>query len=223
MDHTLRRRPPPRLRGGVEANASISPVLPLLLLQTMRDMDRPAEVLEAEDLTVSLPRRLGLSDVVLSQIRRFQDEARQKRLQPASSVEDLIRLVGRRPDARAIFEEAGRRMAQHAWRQRGGTLRRLGRYLPRPLAMLRAKRAARRLFGRMVGDSRLRVNRWPPELHVGDALTVRADPGGDACALYAGAYEELLQQYTGRPYRAVHPLCAARGDDHCAWAVRLAG
>ena len=43
---------------------SVSPVLPLLLLETMRDRDRPEEVLEEEDITLSLPRRIGLSEGV---------------------------------------------------------------------------------------------------------------------------------------------------------------
>ena len=58
--------------------ASITPLFPLILLETLRDRDRPEEVLEDEDVSVSLPRRLGLSDVVMVQIRRFQEE----RLEP---------------------------------------------------------------------------------------------------------------------------------------------
>src|SRR5690606_13525364 len=140
-----------------------TPVFPLLLLETMRDMDRPEEVLEDEDLTSSLPRRFGLSDVVLSQIRRFQEEVRQRRMQGVGQVEDLLRLVVRRPDAERIFEEAGRRMARHAWAQRSATARRMVRFLPRPLATQTAARAARRMLRTLTGDSRFAVNRWPAE------------------------------------------------------------
>src|SRR5687767_4324843 len=89
---------------------SVTPVFPLILLETMRDMDKPDEVLEGENLAISMPRRLGLSDVVYLQIHKFREETRKKRLQTPAVVEDLIRLVIRRPDADEIFEEAGRRV-----------------------------------------------------------------------------------------------------------------
>ena len=77
-----------RSRGAKHASTvpTITPLFPLLLLETMRDMDRPEELLEDEDLTTSLPRRLGLSDVVMVQIRRLQGEGKQNRLQTAASV-----------------------------------------------------------------------------------------------------------------------------------------
>jgi predicted hydrocarbon binding protein len=199
----------------------ISPVLPLLLLETMRDMDRPEEVLEDEDLAASLPRRFGLSDVVFVQIRRFQEEVRQKRLQRVSDVEDLIRLVVRRPDASAIFLEAGRRVARNAWQQRARAVRGGVRFLPNPLALVSATRAARKLLRRMSGSSPFRVQRWPIELRIDHSLTARADATGAACSLYTGAFEETLRLYTGRAYHAHHTACATRGDDACEWQVRL--
>src|SRR5215207_6833047 len=90
------------------AGATVTPVFPLILLETMRDMDRPEEYLEGEDVAVSMPRRLGLSDVVYTQIHRFREEVKRKRMQTPAVVMDLVRLVIRRPDADEIFEEAGR-------------------------------------------------------------------------------------------------------------------
>jgi predicted hydrocarbon binding protein len=204
------------------ARGSITPVLPLLLLETMRDMDRPAEVLEDEDLSASLPRRFGLSDVVLVQIKRFQTEVRQKRLQRTSDIEDLVRLVVRRPDASEIFFEAGRRMAQHAWSKRSAIARQTIRLLPGPLSMLSAHRALRRLFRRLAGDSVVQLVRWPPELRISDPLTVNADRSGAACALYTGVFEETLRLYSGRAYRAHHTACATYGESgDCEWQVRI--
>jgi bacteriochlorophyll 4-vinyl reductase len=205
-----------------EKTPTITPVFPLLLLETMRDMDRPEEVLEDEDVTASLPRRFGLSDVVFVQIRRFQNEVKQKRAQSSAQVEDLVRLVVRRPDAERIFNEAGRRIAQYAWDQRTPTMRRMIPWLPRPLAVQAAYRAARRLFRQITGDSRFHVSRWPVELKVHDSLTARADADGTACAFYSGAFGELLQFYTGRQYRVKHSECEARGDDVCHWTVEVA-
>jgi predicted hydrocarbon binding protein len=217
-----RSSPPVRRANSGAAAPSITPVFPLLLLQTMRDMDRPAEVLEDEDVTTSLPRRLGLSDVVGIQIRRLQEEVRHKRLQSSSQVEDLIRLVIRRPDAEEIFEEAGRRVARHSWEQRSRAARGAIRLLPRPLALISASRAARRTFRRLTGAARLTVNRWPTELRIEGSLSARADPGGAACAFYGGAFAELLQFYTGRTYRVRHPECETRGGAGCRWTVEVA-
>lgn len=201
---------------------TITPVFPLLLLETMRDMDRPDEFMEDEDVAISLPRRLGLSEVVSVQIRRFQNEVRLKRPQGVSQVEDLIRLVIRRPDADEIFDEAGRRVARQAWEQRSGMLRGVVRLMPRPVALFAAQRAARRLIARVVGRSRFSVSRWPLELHIRDSLTSRADPGGAACAFYSGLFSQVLEQYTGRKYRIQHASCATRDDDECAWTVQIA-
>lgn len=200
---------------------TVTPVFPLLLLETMRDMDRPLEVLEDEDLALSMPRRLGLSDVVGVQIRRFTEEVRQKRRQAVAQVEDLVRLVIRRPDAEEIFHEAGRRMARRVWSERSAGVRRSIRLMPRPLAAIAAHRAGRRLFGTLAGGGEVTVGRWPPELRIRRSLTARADPGGAACAFYAGAFTELLETYTGREYRVRHRHCEARGGEACVWTVEV--
>jgi predicted hydrocarbon binding protein len=201
---------------------SITPVFPLLLLETMRDRDRPGEVLEEEDISVSMPRRLGLSEVVRRQIQHFQVEVRQRRLQRPAQVEDLIRLVVRRPDAEEIFAAAGQRVAQHAWEQRSSTFRRTVRFMPGPIARITAQRATRRLFKQLAGGSKVTVNRWPAELRIRDSLTARADPAGGACAFYGGVYAEVLRAYTGREYRILHPECEARNGSVCVWTVEVA-
>ncbi|MGZ7236654.1 hypothetical protein ACXWOK_10690, partial [Streptococcus pyogenes] len=61
------------IRGVSDDTPSVTPLFPLILLETLRDMDRPEELLEGEDLTASMPRRLGLSDVVYLQIHRFRE------------------------------------------------------------------------------------------------------------------------------------------------------
>lgn len=196
-------------------------MFPLLLLETMRDMDRPPEFLEDEDLAISMPRRLGLSDVVGVQIRRFTEEVRQKRQQGVGQVEDLVRLVIRRPDAEEIFMEAGRRIARRLWSERNAAMRRAITIMPRPLAAIAAHRAARRMFSTLAGGGALTVGRWPPELRIRGSLTARSDPGGAACAFYAGALIELLETYTGRSYRVGHRACEARGAEECVWTVEV--
>lgn len=202
---------------------SITPLLPLLLLETLRDRDRPEEVLEDEDVSVSLPRRLGLSEVVMVQIRRFQEEVRARRPQTTDQVVDLVRLVVRRPDAAEIFTEAGRRLATHAWAQRTAAMRGFLRVMPNPIPRVAARRAARRMFRQIVGDGQLNVGRWPIEVRIRDALTARADPAGAACSLYSGAFEQIMELHTGRRYRVLHTECGTRGGDACLWNVEVAG
>jgi predicted hydrocarbon binding protein len=202
---------------------SVTPILPLLLLETLRDRDRPEEVLEDEDITLSMPRRLGLSEVVRVQIQRFEAEVRHRRPQVPSQIEDLMRLVIRRPDCEAIFGEAGRRVAERYWSQRSNSLRRAVRLLPRPLAMVAAQRAGKRMFGDLVGPSRFRITRRPAGLRIESTLTSRADPGGAACSFYSGAFKALLELYTGRRYRVLHSACACKlPDGPCEWSVELA-
>lgn len=202
---------------------SISPVFPLILLETMRDRDRPLEMLEDEDITTSLPRRFGLSEVVRLQIAKFQEEVKHKRAQIPAQVEDLIRLVIRRPDAEEIFADAGRHIAVRFWSERPRVLRIIVRILPRPLALISAQRAGKRMFAELVGPSKFQLVRRPLSLTIDETLTARADPGGAACAFYTGAFSEVLELYTGRRYRVLHTTCAATSGAKCEWSVEIAG
>ena len=189
----------------------------------MRELDRPTEVLEDEDITLSMPRRFGLSEVVRLQISKFEEEVRQKRLQMPSQFEDLIRLVIRRPDAEVIFREAGRRVAAWYWQERSGMKRAVITALPRALSIRAAQRGGRRMFRQLTGPSRVRIQRKPITLSIENALTAQADPTGSACAFYSGALLELLEEYTGRRYRVLHPQCAARMEgERCEWQVEIA-
>jgi predicted hydrocarbon binding protein len=220
MANPERSEAAPLARGPSISAPRITPVFPLFLLEAMRDRDRPEEVLEAEDLTASMPRRLGLSEVVRVQIQRFQEAVKQRRPQGAAQVEDLVRLVVRRSDAEDIFREAGRRIAMHVWNERPSSLRRALRFAPGPVSRMTAQRAGRRLF-RQLTDGPVTVSRWPSELRIPASLTARADPSGRACAFYAGAFGELLRQYTRREYRVLHPECDARGGTVCRWVVEI--
>lgn len=203
--------------------ATIMPAFPLILLETMRDMDQPQEVFEEENVAASMPRRLGLSDVVLAQIRRLEEEIRKGRPQSSELVTDLIRLVIKRPDAEEILVEAGRRIAWQDWEQRSAFFRKSVRLLPRPLAHAAARRAARRLVKRLKGGGRLSVRGRPLQLSLNHCLTANADPGGVACSVFSGLLTELLHEYTRHPYRVGHVQCEARGAGRCRWVAKDAG
>lgn len=210
----------PASRGATEDTPCVLPTLPLELLETMRDMDRPDEVLENEELSASMPRRLGLSDIVHLQIHKLREEVRRGRPQTPASVEDLIRLVIKRPDAEEICVEAGRRVARRAWEQKAAVTRRTVRLLPTGVRMRRARIAAERLFRKLNGTAWLEVSGRPPMVRMVGSMTVRADPGGAACAVFAGVLQELLEEYTGKPHPVAHPVCEARGGGACEWTAQ---
>ena len=203
------------------ATASVTPVFPLILLETMRDMDRPDEYLEGEDIAVSMPRRLGLSDVVFRQIHHFREQVKRKRMQDPATVADLIGLVIRRPDADEIFEEAGRRVARHAWGERSKAFRRSVRWLPQGAKQKSARKAAERLFRQLAGEGDFSVGIKPVSLNITGSLTAAADPGGAACAFYGGVLSELVTEYTGRKHSTTHARCEAKGASSCEWLTQV--
>lgn len=202
---------------------SIAPAFPLLLLETLRDMDRPEEVLEGENLAASMPRRLGLSDVVYLQIHKFREETKKRRPQSPAAVEDLVRLVIRRPDAEEIFEEAGRRVARRAWEEKRGTSRVGLRLLPAGMRMGAAARGVRRVLRTVAGSARVEVAARPFRARMAGCLTAVADPGGAACAFYTGVIAETLTRYTGREHAVRHPHCEARRGEACEWTAAVMG
>jgi hypothetical protein len=190
--------------------------LPLALLEAVRDQDRPVEVLDAEDLAVSLPRRLGLTGVVSSQIHRYQLTAASGAWVPFAELASLLRLVLRRPDAGSILRETGRRLARQRIGERPPlSARALRRF--RGLAYIPARRAAKGLLRGIVADGRVAITGKTMVVRVRQAPTLEL--GTQACELYTGALEELIRLYCGKPREVVHNKCAARGDALCEWSV----
>lgn len=207
----------PHLDPSFEGRGRIRAEVALALLETMRSQDLPEEVLEDEDLTVTLPRRLGLSDVIDAQIRRYREDVRARRRVTDAEFRDLVRLVIRRPDSEDIFLEVGERLA--ALGGRGGGWRRL---LPRRVAFALAGRDVRRRLRRIFGRTPGRILPGRFVLQARDSLLVRCDPGGDACALVSGLAGAVLSRVTGLRLAVVEQECQARGGEVCRWvAVEL--
>ena len=191
--------------------------LPLALLESVRAHDRPDEILEDEDLTISLPRRLGLKGVVLSQIQRYEEAHAANRVVPFADVLNLLHLVLRRPDAEAILREAGQRVARFRYERLSRMRTRMLHMLPGSLSFVPVRRAARGLMRRVVGDAQVRITGKPLVVTVRDSAAARLHP--TACTLYTGALEELILLYSGKPRQVVHARCTGRGDDVCEWSV----
>ncbi|RMH18658.1 MAG: hypothetical protein D6701_06040 [Gemmatimonadetes bacterium] len=212
---------PPSSEAGVHpATRRISSTVALTLLRVLRAQDIPAEVLEDEDPVVTMPRRLGLSEVVERQIRNYEEDVRRGVKATDQEFEDLVKLVIRRPDSEEIFLEAGRRLAL----PEGGIPYRDGGsrwpdVVVYALARRRARRLLRRLFGRRLGGFADGAFALEASAH----LLVRSDPGGDACALMTGLCHGVLERTLLCRCEVVHTLCQARGDEHCRWEVRASG
>jgi len=198
-----------------EVRGHVLPVLPLALLETVRDQDRPVEILEAEDLSVSLPRRLGLTGIVSTQIQRYEAAVASGTRVPVPELTSLLQLVLRRPDAEPILRETGRRVARLRLGDQAPFMARALRRFSR-LVFIPMRSAARRLLRGISGEAIVELAK---------PLVVRIRPSyatlaASACVLYTGALEELIALYTGQPGTVLHPRCTARGDAVCEWRVQ---
>lgn len=203
-----------REHGAVDAGVALA------LLEAVRAYDHPGEVLEDEDLAVSLPRRLGLKGVVLSQIEKYEKAHLAGRKVPAADVINLLRLVLRRPDAEAILRDAGKRIARFHYERLSRVSASLLRAIPGRLALAPVRRAARNLLRSSAGNGRPRVNRKPFVVRLPGSAAAGLDP--IACELYTCALEELILLYTGAARALHHGRCLARGDEICEWVLSAA-
>ncbi len=193
----------------------IQAVVALRLLEVMRDMDLPVELLRDEDPTRTIPRRFGLSDVVERQIRTHREDVRKGVRITDEDVRGLFRFVIRRPDGAQVFERVGRLLAEEAGHSR------LVRFLPASIQYRMARRRARRTLKKLFGRAMGAFGRGPFVLAGQSLLFVEADPGGDACQLVSGFTEEVMSRTMGAPATVEHTLCEARGDSLCQWEGEL--
>jgi predicted hydrocarbon binding protein len=193
--------------------------LPLAILESVRQHDRPAEVLEDEDLSISLPRRLGLTGVVDNQILRYRDAQKRRERISGEQVADLLRLVLRRPDSEPILREAGYAIARHHMAKPIYRLAAIGRMLPASLSARVVERSLRRLLRRIGGGAPVRIIRKPLRIEMEAPVTARVDQWAIACVLYSAAIEHAVHHVTGNPPHVEHVGCEAKGDEVCTWTV----
>ncbi|GLC24392.1 hypothetical protein [Roseisolibacter agri] len=200
--------------------APVDALLPLSLLEGVRAVDRPIEDPETEFVAELRNKRLGLSDTVLAQIRRYAEAVRRGQRTTTDEVVALARLIDRRPDAEVVFREAGRYLAERAYRTIGGTARRgvraLPRFMARPLAARQARRIARRYLGGRVERAGSAL-----VLEVPRPLTLDGTSDGAGCAFYEAGFGELLRLLVGRADAVAHEQCSARGEGRCRWRIEF--
>lgn len=191
-------------------------LIPLALLEAMRNLDTPIDDGLAELDAELVSKRLGLSSTVATQIERYR--AAYEKGTPLGLEESVsvYRLVGRRADADLVFADAGRRAARHAARQVAGWRRTLAGLLPRGvghrLALGGAAHAASHAFA-----AELHSPGGHTEMRLTDSLAARAGLEGLGCAFYGAAFAELLRVLADVEGAVAHETCQARGDAACSW------
>jgi len=207
-------------RAGVEPvfEGSVAAAFPLALLEAVRAYDRPGEILEDEDLSVSLPRRLGLTGVVGTQIQRYEAAQRAGRAVSLNEVMSLVRLVLRRPDAEPILADTGRRVARWHFRRTPAAWVTVLHRAPNVFGMRSARRNAGRALKALHAGSTVEVLK-PFTIRMRECNTALLPESAQGCALYTGLLEEILLLYTGKAKRVTHTRCIAKGGETCVWEL----
>ncbi len=200
---------------------SVPALIPLSLLEAIRNLDTPVEDGLDELAEEIVVRRLGLSPTVAAQIQRYRQAAERGNPVELEETVSVLRLVGRRGDANLVFADAGRRAARYAARARGRSSRTLAKLSPRSVARRLALRSAARV-ARTVFGGELRPRSQDVEVRMDAPLSVVALPTGEACVFYGSVYQELLRDLTGFEGALIHERCRSRGEDACLWRTALA-
>ncbi|WP_419167460.1 hypothetical protein [Candidatus Palauibacter sp.] len=196
--------------------------IPLAMLVALHELDMPddPEDLAVSHLSLNLRQRLGLSSVVLNQIRRY--EANRGDVS-ADEVASIFTLLARRPDAAVIFDAAGHRIGRDSLDDRGLGRQIATRLLPLGLRRRQAWGLAGKIARRLCPDSPVRVEHGNAALVIEGGLPAHTTPGGSGCALLAGLIHEILDEYRAAGNDIIHFRCEARGDDDCTWEFADAG
>jgi hypothetical protein len=200
---------------------TVPALIPLSLLEAIRNLDTPVEDGMEELADEMAIRRLGLSPTVAAQIQRYRQAADRRSSVDLDEAVSVFRLVGRRGDAGLVFADAGRRAARYTVRRGGRPTRALAKLSPGGVSYRIAMRGATRLARDTFGGE-LQGRSVPIEVTMKESLSLVALPGGEACAFYGAAYLELLRCLIGFEDALLHERCRARGDDVCLWRTAVA-
>jgi len=182
----------------------------------VRRLDAPDPEFEAEYVGELRSKRLGLSDTVYAQIRRYSDAAaRKQRVQLAEALA-VSRLIGRRPDAERIFRDAGIQLATVIYGRVSPMIRWMARTSPAIVARPLALRAIRRLAARYYNGTVERMGSFVL-LSVPESATVGTAPLMIGCTYYEASLSALLGRLLHAAGRVEHVRCATRNEGVCQW------
>lgn len=202
-------------------SGSFPAIIPLSLLEAMRNLDTPVED-GLDDLAEELvTKRLGLSTTVAAQIARYRRAAERDERIGDDEVVAVFRLVSRRADAELVYADAGRRTARYAARGVPALRRGLLRLAPTGLRRKLGMTAAAQVAGRLL-NATLRPHGEVARVEMRESLATRAEAAGNGCRFYGAAFAELLRVLSGFEGAMVHEGCQGRGDSSCRWSAARA-
>lgn len=200
-------------------SATVDPLVPLALLEAVRTVDLPDDALETEFVDELKVKRFGLSDTVHAQIRRYLEAVKRGQRPSFEEAAGIARLIGRRPDAEAVFREAGRGLARRTYERVSSPTRRLIRMMPamigRPMALGQISGIGTRYLGgavRRVGSS--------VHLEVAQSVTLDAAPRAAGCTFYESLLRELMARLMDGVGAVEHVRCTSRGEGTCEWRAQ---
>ena len=196
--------------------STVDALLPLSLLEAVRNVDTPDDQLDAEYVDELRNKRLGLSDTIYAQIKRHTEAAKRGHRTGQDESVALAKLIGRRPDAEAVFRSAGRFMARQSYRTVSPVTRRMMRLLPSPLARPMAFRHAKKIALRYLNGNVRRVGSFLL-VDVPRSITLGTAPGEIGCMYYEASLRELLLLLIGSIGVVEHVRCVGRGEGACEW------
>jgi len=211
-----RRRVPVFVASNSPMASTVNARIPLSLLEAIRRIDTPADPTDTEYVTELRNKRFGLSDTVYTQIRRYSDAMKRGQRIPFAEAEGLGTLIGRRPDAAVLFENAGRILAEAIYQSISptmrGSIRLLPGFLSRPMALKQIRIASGKYFEGSLDRTGSFLS-----LKVADSVTVNGSPRSAGCAFYETAFRQLLKLLVDAGDQVDHVHCAQRGEGVCEW------
>ena len=196
--------------------ATVHARVPLSLLAAIRDVDSPGGDAEAEYVQELRNKRLGLSDTVYAQIRRYGDAVRRSQQISVVEATGLSTLIGRRPDAEQIFQSAGKKIALDLYQTISSSTRGIILFLPgflaRPIALRQLRKIARKYFNATISRTGSFLT-----LTVEDSVTAEQAPRGVGCRYYESALRELLKLMVRGSGAVDHVRCVTRDEGACEW------
>jgi len=196
--------------------ATVDALLPLSLLEAVRNVDTPSDQFDAEYVDELRNKRLGLSETIYAQIKRHSEAVKRGHRIGQDEAIALAKLIGRRPDSDAVFRAAGRYLARQAYHTLSPLTRRLMRLMPTALARPLAYRRAKKIASRYLNGNVRRVGSFLM-LEVPRSITLGTAPAGAGCSYYEASLRELLRLLVGSIGAVEHVRCAGRGEGSCEW------
>ena len=197
---------------------TLDALIPLSFLEAVRSVDSPDGDLEAEFVAELRTKRFGLSETVYAQIRRYTDAVKRNVRPAQGEAVALATLIGRRPDAEAVFRAAGRYVARETFQRIPLPVRQMIALFPsliaRPMALKETRRIAERYW-----NGTIRRSGGHLLLEVAGSVTVESAPRSLGCTYYEESLHELLRLFDAASGRVDHVRCRARGQGLCEWRV----